>query len=422
MFKRALLSILSVLAFTAPSIACLDCSGTLNGATLTGNTIISSLTVTGAPIISTNGFSGPGHLLTSLPGDSTEYIQISNTLQSGSTFYVSSGTISGVSAFGSTITANTIRVSEAFVSTIQAQSPLHLRSHSNVKIFIDSSEKVSINDNGNMSIAGALSVSSISVSGNFNTSGTVTALSFSGAGVGASTTNWISNLFVSTQGTDANLLYASADEVDMMSFRGVKIATVCDMSKTGVGGRGPGSGDIANRMYSAWLITNGSTVSLHAEEGYKTIPTDMPAGYTGWRKVADFFNGSGAGITPFKQRGNLVTYMPAIELLNSGSPATTLTAVNSHVNLSSAATEAFFYINVQDDTDQIKGQFGALEYVGTLTAESSFHVLATGATGAQISTFYQSIPLFESRNIKYALGGTPTSVEIRLNGYRNGGI
>lgn len=414
MLKRSLLSILAVLAFAAPSMACLDCSGTLSNAALIGNTFISSLTVTGSPIISTNGFSGPGHLLTSLPGDSTEYIQNSSTLQTGATFYVASGTVQGNFIAGGNVTGS----SATFASLTTTAS-----------VTISSMTAGFINVSS-INVVGTLKASSITLSGNLATSGTLTASNFIGSASGltdvpasaASTTNWVSNLFVSTQGTNTNQIYASADEMDIMGFRAVAVATVCDISKTGTGGRGPGSGDIANRMYSAWFITNGTTVSIHAEEGYKTVPTDMPVGYTKWRKITDFLNDGSSNITPFKQKGSRVTFMPAIELLSTVSPSATFVRLNSHIYLSSAATVGYFYVNAQEDIDQFKVDLGALEYQGTMTTESSFHILTNANNGVQLSMFNQSIPLFESRDIKYRFPNTGTSLEIRLNGYDNGGI
>jgi len=140
------------------------------------------------------------------------------------------------------------------------------------------------------------------------------------------------------------------------------------------------------------------------------------------RKVADFFNDTSANITPFKQRGSRVTFMPAITLVNTASPSTTLARVNSNIYLSSAATTVHLYINGQEDIDQFKIQIGPLEYLGLMTSESSFHILANGVAGVQSSVVYLGVPLFESRDIKYAFPNSGTSLEIRLNGYENGGL
>lgn len=59
-----------------------------------GNLLASSATVNGT-ITSTTGFVGPGSSLTSLPGNSTSYIQNTGSIQTGSTFYVSVATVAG---------------------------------------------------------------------------------------------------------------------------------------------------------------------------------------------------------------------------------------------------------------------------------------------------------------------------------------
>ena len=59
-----------------------------------------------------------------LIGGSTNFIQNRRTLQSGTTFFVSSGTVGEVSMFQSTIQANTGKFQEIFTSTIHSNSPL----------------------------------------------------------------------------------------------------------------------------------------------------------------------------------------------------------------------------------------------------------------------------------------------------------
>ena len=59
-----------------------------------------------------------------LGSGSSNYIQNRSTLQSGATFFVSSGTVNGVSFFDSTITAHRADLTELFVSTIYGKSPV----------------------------------------------------------------------------------------------------------------------------------------------------------------------------------------------------------------------------------------------------------------------------------------------------------
>src|SRR3990167_1996854 len=59
-----------------------------------------------------------------LPNDSTNYIQNRRTLQSGSTFFVSSATVDGISLFGSTIAGDTAKFRIVHTSTITGNSPI----------------------------------------------------------------------------------------------------------------------------------------------------------------------------------------------------------------------------------------------------------------------------------------------------------
>src|SRR3990167_4689565 len=61
-----------------------------------------------------------------LPNDSTNYIQNRRTLQSGSTFFVSSATVDGISLFGSTIAGDTAKFRIVHTSTITGNSPIVL--------------------------------------------------------------------------------------------------------------------------------------------------------------------------------------------------------------------------------------------------------------------------------------------------------
>lgn len=68
-----------------------------------------------------------------LHGGSTNYIQDRNTLQSGATFYVSSGTVDGVSFYGGTVTADTGKYRIIHVSTIAGNSPVNFTNEVNAR-------------------------------------------------------------------------------------------------------------------------------------------------------------------------------------------------------------------------------------------------------------------------------------------------
>ena len=68
-----------------------------------------------------------------LHSGSTDYIQNRNTLQSGSTFYVSSGTVDGISFFGSTVSGDTGKLRILHVSTIVGNSPINFISELNIR-------------------------------------------------------------------------------------------------------------------------------------------------------------------------------------------------------------------------------------------------------------------------------------------------
>lgn len=79
---------------------------------------------------------------TTLPSNSTSYIQNRSTLQSGSTFFVSSGTVDGISFFGSTVVGDTGRFRIVQTSTVTGSSPLVLDSVLKI-IFNDGTVQVS---------------------------------------------------------------------------------------------------------------------------------------------------------------------------------------------------------------------------------------------------------------------------------------
>lgn len=266
--------------------------------------------------------------------------------------------------------------------------------------------------------------------------GTVSATLFSGkhsgdgslltgvsASVSPSTSSYIQNLRISSDpANNTNQVQIKADGINIMDHYYANISTTLDISKNGPGGLTVGA-EAANEMLTVFLMSNGSTVTPVACKTYRNEPASPPAGYTRWRKVGYLLNNGSSNIEPFFQRDNRITYHAAITLFNGAPTADTGVPLDSNLYVSSDAITAYAYANVQDNQNQTKAGLAPAELTGTMTSDMTFHVLTDAVmTSIQVSAELIPVPLFESRKIKYHVTGSPTSLEVRLNGYEFGGL
>ena len=125
--KKIITVLFGILALSIPAEACIDCTGVGTNATFTGVVTASGAFV--GPTISTINIR-----LGALEAQSaTSYIKNQTTLQSGATFFVSSGTVGSITLYDKIIQAPTGQFTIIHVSTITGNSPLFIMDVGSIK-------------------------------------------------------------------------------------------------------------------------------------------------------------------------------------------------------------------------------------------------------------------------------------------------
>lgn len=370
---------------------------------------LSSLNVRG-PVVSTSGFTGP-----------VDGITIS-TVSSAVTQIINSSATTFVMLDGSTQTkTGSLTLGGRLNNMIPHPSSFTLQG--NIVSIGTVAAGVNAIYNGTATVKG------------LNVDGTVNATLFSGkhsgdgslltgvvASAASSTSSYIQNLRITSGAantTDEVRIWV--DRINIMGEYYTNISTTLDISKGGPGGVDSGA-SAANEFLTIFLMSNGSTVTPVAVKSFAHEPVAPPSGYTKWRKVGYLYNNGSGNIEPFFQRDDRITYQSAITLFNGIPTADTGVHLDSQLYVSSDAITVYCYANTQDNQDQSKIGLAPGEYTGTMNSDTSFHLVAAGVASMQMSSGFIPVPLFESRRIKYFVTGSPTSLEVRVNGYRFGGL
>lgn len=166
--------------------------------------------------------------------------------------------------------------------------------------------------------------------------GNVTATAFSGdgsalTGISGTTGSVLSNLVVSTNGTNTNQVTIKADAINVMADLWVNMATAATLAQTG----GPGGsviGDVASTWYAVFAISNGSTMSVIVDSANVSNPA-LPTGYTRHRRVGYIYNDSSSNLVPMIQNENIVRLYTSLVPVSGVDPGAgnTLTSLENFI-------------------------------------------------------------------------------------------
>ena len=238
------------------------------------------------------------------------------------------------------------------------------------------------------------------------------------AGLSLSTGNGITELIISTNGADTNLVASSATAIDIMGCYYVNYSSYVRLNLAGAGGVPVGDGlDEANRTYSLWAISNNAcTASGMIASTWLDLgrPKNMPGGFTKFRKIGYVRNDGSSNILPYFKKGNDVSFYTRQSLLNTGTVATARTALDASAIISTGAT--FMH--------------GHFECIGNSAAQQSFMIksgqnstfgpnefINGAATTRWGATF--GLPLSnDPTRIDYLAVECETNIEINIYGYK----
>lgn len=169
------------------------------------------------------------------------------------------------------------------------------------------------------------------------------------SGVGSSTSFGISNVVISTIGSDTNMIQSSFSFIDVMGVAYYNAAATASLAVSGIGGLDTGS-EASSNWYYLYAISNG--VNFNLIFSLNATQPLLPSGFTKWRRVTAIRNDGSSNIVPFIKHDSEVAYFfPSSSpgyVLNTNPPSATWTDIDMTPFLPPTAYDASIEIWVDN--------------------------------------------------------------------------
>ncbi|MEK6879600.1 MAG: hypothetical protein AABY22_08335, partial [Nanoarchaeota archaeon] len=150
-------------------------------------------------------------------------------------------------------------------------------------------------------------------------------------------------------------------------------------------------------------------------------PGTFPSGYTKWRRIGSAWNNASSNLYSFRKVGKKVFFGVENKILDTSSPAgATWTTITMGNIIPPNASIIYISLNIQDNDTSA----GVILIPNTnidlnVGSPTQFrqHVLATGATDAQVSNGNYPIPNPADATLRYYTDGTENYMRVGINGY-----